>query len=256
MKNKNIIYYINESDEVLNHNAKKKDIDKNFKYIHTNPFYKIWSNFSYYFFAYPYAYFTCKLLKKIKFHNLETLKNFDGGYFIYANHTQKQADAFCPGLICRPKKPHIIVNPTNLTIPIIGKLASMWGAIPTPNTIQATKNFLKKIELVLNENNPVVIYPEAHLWPYHTKIRNFSSTSFYYPIKFNRPVFTFTTVYKKRKNKQKPKIEIYVDGPFFPNKSLPTKLAQDELKSIVFNTLNKRANLSNCEYIKYIKKEN
>ena len=55
---------------------------------------------------------------------------------------------------------------------------------------------------------------------------------------------------------KKPKIEIYVDGPFYPNKNLPTKSAQVELKTQIFNKLNERSKQSNCEFIKYIKKEN
>ena len=110
----------------------------------------------------------------------------------------------------------------------------------------SSPNFLK--------NNPIVIYPEAHLWPYYTKIRNFSSVSFRYPIKYDKPVFTFTTVYKKKKLSKKPKIEIFVDGPFYPNKSLPDKLAQTEMRNIVFNKLNERACLSDYEFVKYIKR--
>lgn len=256
MKNKNIIYYEKETDEVINHNVKRKIIDEKYKYIHTNPIYKFWSSFSYYIFAIPYAFITFKLINKIKFHNLNLIKNLKEGCFIYANHTNKQADAFAPALICAPNRPHIIVNSVNVSFPFIGKLANMWGAIPIPETISATRNFYSKIKKVLDSNNPIVIYPEAHLWPYFTKIRDFSSTSFFYPIKFNKPVFTFTTVYTKRKLRKKPKIEIYIDGPFYPNKNLPTKLAQEELKSVVYNTLNNRADLSNYEYIKYIKKEN
>ena len=178
-----------------------------------------------------------------------------GGYFIYANHTNQFCDGFCPALICYPKKPSFIVNSANISMNFWGKFIKMWGATPIPNTINATKNFNNAINETLKNNNPIVIYPEAHLWPYYTKIRNFSNVSFRYPIKYNKPVFSFTTVYKKKRHSKKPKIEIYIDGPFYHNSNLPEKIAQKELRDVIFNKLNERASLSNYDCVKYIKKE-
>ncbi|MBQ8615754.1 MAG: 1-acyl-sn-glycerol-3-phosphate acyltransferase [Clostridia bacterium] len=250
------IYYETENDEVMSFKESKITIDENYKYVHTNPFYKFASFFTYRFLATPYAFITFKLIKKVKFHNAKVLKQYKkGGYFIYANHTNQFCDGFCPALICFPKKPHVIVNPANVSIPFVGKLTRMWGALPLPNNLEATKNFYHAIEHMLNHNNPIVIYPEAHLWPYYTKIRNFPATAFRYPVKYNKPSFTFTTVYKKRKIGKKPKIEIYVDGPFYPNPNVTDKEAKQQLRDEVYSQLNKRASLSNYEFVNYIKKE-
>ncbi len=255
MKYGKIIYYSTPSDEVIYFKNKEKYIDKNYKYSSNNPFYNFLSSFIFKTFVLPIATIY-KLTNNIKFHNKKILKQFkNGGYFIYANHTNQFADGFCPSLITFPKKSHIIVNSSNLTIPIIGKFAKIFGTIVIPNTIEATKNFYSHIENTLNKNQPILIYPEAHLWPYYTKIRDFPLTSFHYPIKFNKPCFTFTTTYTKKNHKKKPKIDIYVDGPFYPNKNLPIKLAQAELKTQIFNKLNERAKLSNYEFIQYIKRE-
>ena len=255
MKIPNKIYYSSEDDEVVAFKNKPIKIDENYKYIHKNFFYKLLSWISYRLFATPYAFIKFKLIDHVKFHNAKILKKFKkGGYFVYANHTNQYCDGFCPALICFPKKPHIIVNSSNISIPILGKFTRMWGALPIPNTMQANKNFTNAIENVLKKHNPIVIYPEAHLWPYYTKIRNFSAVSFHYPIKYNKPVFTFTTVYKKKKNNKKPKIEIYVDGPFYVNDKLPQKDAQTALRNVVHNKLKERAQLSNFEFVKYIKR--
>ena len=257
MKHLKTYYFSSENDEVLNFKERNMNIDENYKYIHKNPFYKIWAWFTYRILATPFAFITFKLIKKVKFHNTKILKKYKkGGYFIYANHTNQFCDGFCPGLICFPKKPHLIVSSANISIPFIGKFTRMWGTLPLPTDIKSTKNFYLAIEEVLKKNNPIVIYPEAHLWPYYTKIRNFSNTSFRYPIKFKKPVFTFTTIYKKRKKSKKPKIEIYVDGPFFANENIPEKITQEELKNVVLNKLNERAKLNNYEYVEYIKRSN
>ena len=255
MKHKQIYYFSSENDEVLNFKERNMNIDENYKYIHSDPFYKFWAWFTYRILATPFAFITFKLFKQVKFHNTKILKKYKkGGYFIYANHTNQFCDGFCPGLICFPKKPHLIVSSANISIPIIGKFTRMWGTLPIPTNIKSTKNFYCAIEAVLKKDNPIIIYPEAHLWPYYTKIRNFSSVSFRYPVKFKKPVFTFTTIYKLKKQGQKPKIEIYVDGPFFANENIPEKIAQEELRNVVFNKLNERAKLNNYEYAKYIKR--
>lgn len=257
MKYKDKMYYSDTNQEVLDFNIKTKKIDKNYKYLPKNPFLKFFAFLSYRLFATPFAWIYFKLIKRIKFKNKKVLKQHKkDGYFIYANHTNQYADGFCPSLINFPKKPYLIVNPSNVFIPVIGKLTRLWGALPLPDTLDATRNFNNAMQTVLNKNCPILIYPEAHLWPYYTKIRDFSSISFKYPIKYKKPVYCFTTVYKKpKKIGRKPKMEIYVDGPFYPDFTKPIKEAQEELKQIVFNQMLTHSEESNYEYLDYIKKD-
>lgn len=256
MKFGDFIYYDDElNDEIIDFKITPIKIDEKYNYIPTNPFYKFWSFLTYRIIATPLVWLNYKLFKNIKFKNKKILKQFKkGGYFIYANHTNQFSDGFSPTFICFPKKPYIIVNPDNVSIPFWGKFTKMWGALPLPDTINATKNFNKAIEYVLNKNNPILIYPEAHLWPYYTKIRPFDSKSFRYAINYNKPVFTFTTTYHKRKYKKSPKIVIYVDGPFYPEQTLDKKSAQQKLRDKVYDTMCMRAKLSDYEYLKYIKR--
>ena len=252
------LFYSNEqTDEVLNFKTKNRKIDKSYKYIHKNLFYNLWSFFTYRLIATPIAWFYFKLIKKVKFINKKVLKpHKKDGYFIYSNHTNQFGDAFWPALICFPKKPYVVVNPDNISIPFIGRCLKMWGALPIPSTIQATKNFNNALKFHLNKKRPILIYPEAHLWPYYTKIRNFSSTSFKYPVMFNKPVYTFTTIYKLKKQGKKPKVEIYVDGPFYPNYTINKKEAQKNLRNIVYLQMNERCKMSNYEYLKYFRSNN
>lgn len=256
MKLKKLIYYSTENDEVVNFKSKPIKIDEKYKYLNSNILYKFFAWIVYRVFATPIAFIYFKFVKRIKFHNTAILKKFrKGGYFIYANHTNQYADGFCPHLICFPKKPHIICNPDNISLFIIGKFNKMCGAIPMPTTINAMKNFNLAIEKVLKQNNPIVIYPEAHLWPYYTKIRNFPATSFRFPVMFNKPVFTFTTVYIQRKPNKKARTEIYVDGPFYPPVNTTEKEKQEELKNAVYNNLVFHARKNNYEHISYIRRK-
>ena len=253
LKHNDKVIYQSEDEDIYK-TKKKCVIDKNYKYIHTNFFYRFFSFVIYRILFMPFCFTWFKLFKRIKYKNTKILKSFKKtGYFIYGNHTSTASDGISPTFICFPKKPSIIVNSDNLCTPFVGKLLPMMGAIPLPDDIDATKNFYKAIEDTINHKNPVVIYPEAHLWPYYTKIRDFSDKSFRYPIKYDKPVFCFTTTYTMRKPHKKPKITIYVDGPFYHDKSLPTKLAQQKLRDQIYNKMNERASLSNYEYVKYIK---
>ena len=140
-------------------------------------------------------------------------------------------------------------------MPYLGRVTPSMGALPLPDGMDGYGNFLKAIETRINEGRAVVIYPEAHIWPYYTHIRPFADTSFHYPIKYQAPVFCFTNTYQKRKIGKKPKIVTYVDGPFFPNEDIPLRGRKKELRDRVYECMSERAKLSTVEQIKYIKRE-
>ena len=175
---------------------------------------------------------------------------------MYANHTQAFEDTFIPSLANYPKRNFLIVNPENISLKGTGWIVEMLGAIPVPSTVEATRGFLKEIEKRINQNHSITIYPEAHIWPFYTGIRNFKSVSFKYPVKLDKPVYSITNTYQKygRKN-DKIKIVSYVDGPFCPDKSLKIKEATEKLRNEVYEQMKERSKNSNIEYIKYEKAE-
>jgi len=253
-----VIYYEDMNEEHSGHKIKiKKPIDKNYKYINNNIFYKIFSFITYRLIATPIAFIYCKLFKRIKFVNKKVLKKCKGkGYFVYANHTNQYSDVFSPHLISFPKKTYTVVNAENVNIPILGDATKTLGAIPVPTKIDGTRNFINVLEKRILQGHPVLIYPEAHIWPYYTGIRPFSSTSFRYPVRFREPSYCYTTTYQKTKNNKKPKIVIYVDGPFYPDRSLNEKEQQEVLRNEIYACMIERSKNSNYEYVKYVQKEN
>ena len=198
------------------------------------------------------------LYAKIKFkHKIigkEKLKNSDGkGCFIYVNHTQVFADTFLPSLACFPKRNFFVVNPENISMKGLRHIVELLGAIPVPGNLEATKHFKERIEKHIKKGNCITIYPEAHIWPYYTKIRPFKSVSFKYPVELDVPIYTITNTYRL-KNK-KVQIISYIDGPFNTNKSIHAKQAQKELRDTAYNIMCERAKSSTYEYIKYLKLE-
>jgi 1-acyl-sn-glycerol-3-phosphate acyltransferase len=249
------IYYKDElNDEFSEAKIIPRVIDENYKYVHTNIFWKIVScivNFV--------LFFVKRIYPKVKFQNeyigKEKLKDFKNtGYFVYVNHTQPIADTCIPSVPIWPKKNFFIVNPENVSMKGLSTIAQMAGAIPIPANKKAMKNFLSTIKKRINENAVITIYPEAHIWPYYTKIRNFKSVSFKYPIELNKPVFCMTNTYQKN-SKGKPKIVTYIDGPFFPDDNLTLQEKKHNLRDKVYNCMMERSKNSNIEYIKYIFKK-
>lgn len=257
MKEKKIIYYEDElNDEFSTAKIIPRVIDEKYKYEHNS----LWNLASYIlqnFISMPIKYLYVKIKFRIKFVGKKKFKQCrNTGYFIYANHTQPFADTFIPSLADYPKRNFFIVNPENVSIKGAETLIEMLGAIPVPGNKGAAEKFLKVINKKIESHSSITIYPEAHIWPYYTKIRPFKSVSFKYPAKMEVPTFCITNTYQKYGRKgDKVKIVSYVDGPFFIDKDLTIKEQQQKLRDEIYNCMVNRSKNSNIEVIKYLKKE-
>ena len=254
MKEEKVNYYSDElNDEFSTAKIVPRVIDENYKYKRG----KIWNFFSVLFqnvISMPIKVGYAKFKFRIKYVWKEKLKEYKkSGYFVYANHTQVFADTFIPSIPIFPKRNFLIVNPENISVKPFGWVVELLGAIPVPGNKTAMKNFLNSIEEKIQKKYSVTIYPEAHIWPYYTKIRPFKSVSFKYPVDLNVPVFCITNTYQKRKN-NKVQIVSYIDGPFFQNKEIDVKQRKQELRDRVYECMVERSQNSNIEVIKYIKK--
>ncbi|MDD4110894.1 MAG: 1-acyl-sn-glycerol-3-phosphate acyltransferase [Clostridia bacterium] len=256
---KKVIYYSDElNNDFAGTNIKAKPLGKNFKFIKKNP---LWILLSFILrcFVIPIAFLYCKIKFRYKIINKKALKECKrSGYFLYGNHTQHSADAFIPSLIAFPKRTFIITSLDAVSVPGLRQVVLMLGAIPIPNLAnqENAKNFLEAIEKRNVQGHCLAIYPEAHIWPYYTKIRNYKSVSFKYPVRLNEPSYCFTTTYQKRKDGKRPRITIYIDGPFYPKTELNPKEQQEELRNRIHNTMVMRSEENNYEFIEYVYKKN
>jgi 1-acyl-sn-glycerol-3-phosphate acyltransferase len=232
----------------------QKEIKDDYNYINNNIFFLILEFIVYRIIMTIIAYVTC-MKRHIKIKNKKIVKKEKGRYFIYGNHTQAPCDAYIPNIIGFPRKSFIVVNPDALSFKGTAWFIKMSGSLPVPTHITGLKNFMDAMDRRVNKKHPIVIYPEAHLWPYYTKIRPYKSTAFRYPIKFDKPVFCFTTTYQKRRFSKKPKVTVYVDGPFYYDKELKGKAQEIDLRDRVYNCMVERSKNSNYEYVNYIKRD-
>lgn len=256
MRNKQkIIYYHDElNDEFSTARIVPKKIDDNYCYDDSGRR-KRFARFVWYkVIARPLAY----VFLKVRFHhrivNKEVLKNVGStGYFLYGNHTNPIADALIPSMVSYPTDVYVIVHPNNISMPVLGRITPSLGALPLPDTIVAAKNFTKIIKTKISEQKCIMIYPEAHIWPYYTKIRPFEDTSFRYPVQEQTPVFCLTNTYKKRRFGKVPQIVTYIDGPFYPESGKTAKQQKEQLREQVYNAMTLRSKNNTVELIKYIK---
>lgn len=256
-ENREVIYYTDElCDEFSTAVIEPIRIDGSFRYLGTSAFKRFTHFFWYRVVAMPIAFLYTKIKFLQKIENAGVLKEAKmTGYFLFGNHTQDIGDAFLPNMIDKKKDKYIIVHPNNVSIPGIGKVAVSLGALPLPDDHAAYRNFSAAIETRVREKKAIVVYPEAHIWPYYTKIRPFPDASFAYPIKYGLPTYCFTNTYQRRKHSKKPRIMTYVDGPFYPDESLPMKDRRRDLRDRVYDCMCARAEKSDCIKIRYIKKE-
>lgn len=201
------------------------------------------------------SFFYCKYVLHIKIENGQALNSYkETGCFLYGNHTQMTGDAFGALYVNPHKKAYALAGQANLGIPVLGKILTYIGAIPVADSLKGMKEMKATIEQRIKEKGCIVIYPEAHVWPYYTDIRPFPETSFRYPVECQVPSFCMTTTYQKRKQGDKPKITLYVDGPFYPNTSLKKKEQQRTLRDEIYNCMKERSKNSTYQYIRYERK--
>ena len=257
MDQRRVIYYEDElNDEFSTAVIVPRRIDGDYIYDRHGALRAFTRFFWYRIVATPLAFLYVKLSLHQRSVGSEKLRPFYGtGVYLYGNHTQAVGDPLTPNVFCFPKRVSFIVHPNNVSMPVLGRINPSLGAIPLPDTREAYRNFIDCINGRIGSGHAVVIYPEAHIWPYYTKIRPFPDGSFGYPSKDGTPVFCFVNTYQKRGNKRKPRMTTYIDGPFYPDMTLSLKERRKKLRDEVYAQMCERAELSNVEVIKYIKKE-
>ena len=257
MAEQRIVYYTDElNDEFSTFTTTPPVIDGNYNYDDSTFLKQLRRFFVYRIMIIPVAWLHSQLAFHRRTVGRGKLRPYrKQGIFLYGNHTQPVGDAFLQACLTYPRTNYVVVHPNNLMVPFFGRLIPALGALPLPDTIPAFKNFKTIIGKKIEEGHPVVIYPEAHIWPWYTGIRPFPDTSFAYPVQLNAPVFCFTNTYQKRRFGKKPRMVTYVEGPFFPDPGLSPREQKKQLRDTVYEHMVQSARHSNVEMVKYIRKE-
>ena len=259
-KKNGVIYYSDELRDDFNEiGLKRPPVPEGYKYKRTNPINNFFSAILYHGIAKPIIGLYC-VLHGIKVEGKKNLKALNGkGAFIFSNHVaisdvfKFQSEVFFVG-----KRVNILGYSDTISMPIVRNLARALGYIPLPlkGDIKNAVAMADAMEFYVNKGQYVLIYPEAHIWPYYTKVRSFRDGSFNYPAKANAPVVPAVTVWRKPLIGKKPKQTVYILEPIFP---LEGKTILENKTYLYNETLKAMQEFANStpqyEYIKYVKKE-
>ena len=258
-KEERIFYYTSEEDDPIKTDEQEKKVEvglpEGYEFIPKNPFVKLYSAALFRIFKLFGQYYE-RGYWQAKFYGREKLKKAKGkGYVIYANHTNPFHDVFGPA-IAADRRIFTIISPVNLKIPGIGKVLPYIGGLPLGKTTEEKKAFNEAVDKRLKQKKVLVIYPEAHVWPYATKVRKFPAgdKSFKYAVRNNLPIFTMTTTYHKRKDKKRgelPRMDVYIDGPFWPDAKLSEDENRAKLAKEAYDSMVKYSKKNSYEYFQY-----
>ena len=228
-------------------------MDATFPFIHKNILWRIAAFLLYYVIAIPLVTLYMRAVNRTRFENRKALRRIKGGFFLYGNHTH-WTDAFLPHMAAAPKRTYIIAGPDAVSIKGIRSIVQMLGGIPIPTQTEGLLQFYKAVRRRSAEGGCIAVYPEAHIWPYYTGIRPFSSTSFAYPAEFGVPVVAMVTVYRKRKGRadQKPARTVVFSDPIYAGPGMTVREAREHFYRRVSGFMHETANRpDNNAYIRY-----
>ncbi len=236
------LYYDDElNNDFADNKIKQKPLDPNYKFLKIDLWWRFWSAFVYYCFAIPILGLVGYLTRSVRVSGRKNLKELKKtGYFVYSNHTQDIVDGFMNQVyICRPKRSYIIAHRDAVSIKGIKTLVELIGAIPVPTNIHQMKSFAETIDYRIKQGATVVIFPEAHIWPFYNKIRNFEATSFRYPARLNVPIVCTVVTYRRRKifKNFKPYMNITVSKPIYPKDGLSPRENQEYLRNEAYRVM-------------------
>lgn len=240
--------------------GKRPPVPKNYDYVIRNPFKKFISNLIYYGLAKPILSFFV-FFNGVKVQNraaLKELRKLNTGVFLYGNHVAF-SDAYKMQSFVIHRRVYIIGYTDALAInKVVTYLVKQLGHLPLPNDtdLRTLKKLSDSLDYFIKKRKHILIYPEAHVWPYYTKIRDFKNGSFHYPAKLNAPILPFVTVFRKVWWRKRPCQTIVFGKIVYPKKEFSVHENRDYLRNECLNQMKDLAEKHNkVEYIKYIYRE-
>ncbi|MGI6211837.1 MAG: lysophospholipid acyltransferase family protein [Anaerovoracaceae bacterium] len=249
-----IEYFHDYDEDFVSSGNQDKKLPEGYVWVHRNPLYRA-ASWLLYAVAILCALVYVRLVLRVRFKNRRVLKAARRtGCFLYGNHTQPVGDVLTPALLAFPKRIYTVAGTANLGIPVIGKLLPMLGALPVPDSLGKMRAFQDAVKQRAGEKRCIIIYPEAHVWPWCSFVRPFSEASFRFPVLCGVPAYCMTTTYQDRGSGKKPRITVFIDGPFYPQQGKRPKEEARRLHDEISECMKDRSKSSDCSYIRYERK--
>lgn len=178
-------------------------------------------------------YFIAKIFLGFKITGKENLIK-DRGVVTVSNHIH-YIDCVLIGLITFPRKTYFPTLEENFKIPFIRHIIKFLHGVPIPKSKNGKDKFYYDVINELNNNIVVQMYPEASLWPYYEKIRDFKYGAFKIAVLSNSPVIPIKFVFEKptgiyKLYKRNKCIHAYILPAIYPNEKLEIRERISDLK--------------------------
>lgn len=251
------IYYTKAKDEEFNEMNPKINltIDDKYKYLPRCWLVRFFYFFFYYCIALPILIIFTKLSMGVKIKGRKNLKAIKSGFVVCANHTNSLDCVNYAVNVAAPRRAYQIGLKYSLQLPFIRVLVKILGILPIADTMGGLKNFNKAVSTILERGNVLIVFPEAHIFPYYTGLRDFSVTSFKFSAKNNVPIVPCATTFRKRKvfKNCAPKITINIGEPIYPDTNLSTNenavMMHDKAVEFINSMVNQDTNYSFYNYV-------
>lgn len=240
--NTDIVAIQEENDDIIHlWEPLEFEIDEEYEYIPKGILFSIASNLLYYGIAFPILKVVTKIVYDLKIEGKENIRNLQGGVVSVSNHVLI-LDCAMIGLACGFKRIYYTTHEGSFRIPVVRKLIKLLRALPIPESITNKKYFINAINNILQKGNIVHFYPEAALWPYHTKIRNFKNGAFDFAVDNKVPIVPMVFKFREPKGirkifKKKQDVTLTILKPIACEEDANTKKSAEMLRKKVYNEM-------------------
>jgi 1-acyl-sn-glycerol-3-phosphate acyltransferase len=247
------IYYKSLDEDVVTNSGQDFKLPENYEWVRR----EWWAKLAYsgsYFLVKIVSFVYIRIILGIRMKGREKFRLVpkEQGIFIYSNHTMEVGDVFLPVSLAARKRCRTIVSQANLGLPVIGRILPWLGALPIGDSQDSAKKLMSAVRERLDAGEAIMIFPEAHVWPYYTGIRPMTLSAFHHQASLDAPCFTSCTSYRRRRHGSRPKITVTIDGPFYPLAGASQRERRENLRQKVTESLTKGAKASNYSYFEYI----
>jgi len=182
------------------HNKNHKIVDENFTFVNHKPVY-VFGSWMLRQVAKLVIPVWCKCKTHYKINGKNNLKKVKGkGVVIISNHVHMLDGATICARLFPTNKVYFPTLSSNVDIPVASALMRALGAIPIADTLSGMKKFNNTINDLIQKKKPVLIFPEAALWPYYRGVRPFFKGAFTFAKKHNVPILPIIITFQTRKN--------------------------------------------------------
>ncbi len=212
--------------------AKQKAQKKYRKLVTKTRLKKVMSWMVYYLIALPLLTIYLRLFRGIKIQNRKNIKAVKKGGVMISNHVHT-LDSAMNAITVFPKKPVFTSIKSNFELPVAGKLVSILGSTPVPETPSEMKIFFYELSKQVRKGRIVHFFPEGELIKGDDKIRALKRGAFMLAEETMSPILPVGISFHEKRSVFplfiKDRILINVGSPIYPD---TLKLKKDSIEQL------------------------